>query len=81
MTYKVPLKFIFIERLFHLLIPIQSNYLTFLVDPKRNRVYPKIMDWSDNEACFSIGTIEGSSKIQTNIVEDLFALISQIFEF
>ena len=40
------------------LMYILGNYIGFLINPRRNTTYSGIIDWTDNDAGFVLGTIE-----------------------
>ena len=68
-TSLLSLVFVFLCKLG--IIPIQSSFLNFVLDPRRNRAYPTLIDWSDNEACFPIGTIEENSILMKSVTSML----------
>lgn len=55
----IPFRFFhFLISIFVSLIYILGNYIGFKMNPARNGTYPTIIDWTDNDAGFFLGTIE-----------------------
>ena len=69
-------------RLFHFvysclvtLMYILGNYIGFLINPKRNATYSDLIDWTDNDAGFFLGTIETLSARVLKLIKIVFSSI------